>query len=334
MKVLITGVAGFMGSHLADSFLAKGYDVVGIDNLLGGYEENVPSGVDFHNIDLDNLELIQPLFEDVDLVVHTACTAYEGLSVFSPSLVVRNTMQITTNIMSACVRANVKKIVHLSSMARYGAQEVVPFVESMVPKPQDPYGIAKYGAELMIKNIADTHGLNYVILVPHNIIGPRQKFDDPYRNVASIMINRMLQGKQPIIYGNGEQKRCFSFMQDVIDPLMIACETDVAHGRIINIGPDEEFVTINELAHKLSIILDFKLEPIYMPGRPQEVFHANCSANLAREILNYKTTTSLEAGLVELVNWIKSKGAREFNYHLPLEFVTDKTPKTWTDRLM
>ena len=334
MKVLITGVAGFMGSHLADAFLAKGYDVVGIDNLLGGYEENVPSGVDFHNIDLDNLELIQPLFEGVDLVVHTACTAYEGLSVFSPSLVVRNTMQIATNIMSACVKAKVKKIVHLSSMARYGTQEVVPFVESMVPKPQDPYGIAKYGAELMIKNIADTHGLNYVILVPHNIIGPRQKFDDPYRNVASIMINRMLQGKQPIIYGNGEQKRCFSFMQDVIDPLMIACETDVAHGRIVNIGPDEEFVTINELAYKLSIILDFKLEPIYMPGRPQEVFHANCSANLAREILNYKTTTSLEAGLVELVNWIKSKGAREFNYHLPLEFVTDKTPKTWTDRLM
>ena len=334
MKVLITGVAGFMGSHLADAFLAKGYDVVGIDNLLGGYEENVPSGVDFHNIDLDNLELIQPLFEDVDLVVHTACTAYEGLSVFSPSLVVRNTMQITTNIMSACVKAKVKKIVHLSSMARYGTQDVVPFVESMTPKPQDPYGIAKYGAELMIKNIADTHGLDYVILVPHNIIGPRQKFDDPYRNVASIMINRMLQGKQPIIYGNGEQKRCFSFMQDVTDPLMIACETDVAHGRIVNIGPDEEFVTINELAYKLSIILDFKLEPIYMPGRPQEVFHANCSANLSREILNYKTTTSLEAGLVELVNWIKSKGAREFNYHLPLEFVTDKTPKTWTDRLM
>ena len=334
MKILVTGVAGFMGSHLADAFLVKGYDVVGIDNLLGGYEENVPSGVDFHNIDLDNLELIQPLFEDVDLVVHTACTAYEGLSVFSPSLVVRNTMQITTNIMSACVRANVKKIVHLSSMARYGTQDVVPFVESMTPKPQDPYGIAKYGAELIIKNISDTHGLNYVILVPHNIIGPRQKFDDPYRNVASIMINRMLQGKQPIIYGNGEQKRCFSFMQDVTDPLMIACETDVADGRIVNIGPDEEFVTINELAQKLSIILDFKLEPIYMPGRPQEVFHANCSANLSRELLNYKTTTSLEAGLVELVNWIKSKGSREFNYHLPLEFVTEKTPKTWTDRLM
>lgn len=334
MKVLITGVAGFMGSHLADSFLAKGYDVVGIDNLIGGYKENVPLKVDFYNIDLNNLESIQPIFKNVDLVIHTACTAYEGLSVFSPSLIVRNTMQITANVMSACVKANVKKIVYLSSMARYGTQDVVPFVESMTPKPQDPYGIAKYGAELIVKNISDTHGLNYVILVPHNIIGPRQKFDDPYRNVASIMINRMLQGKQPIIYGNGEQKRCFSFIQDVIDPLIIACETDVAHDKIVNIGPDEEFVTINELSVKLSKIINFKLEPIYMPGRPQEVFHANCSAHLARKLLNYKTTTSLDSGLVELVNWIKSKGVKEFNYHLPLEFVTNKTPKTWTDRIM
>ncbi len=334
MRVLITGVAGFMGSHLADTFIAKGYNVTGIDNLIGGYEENIPSGVEYYNVDLDDLESIKPLFKGIDLVVHAACTAYEGLSVFSPSLVVRNTMQITTNIMSACVNARVKKIVHLSSMARYGTQDTVPFLESMMPKPQDPYGIAKYAAELMIKNISETHGIKHVILVPHNIIGPRQKYNDPYRNVASIMINRMLQGSQPIIYGNGEQKRCFSFIQDVIDPLMIACETDVAHGRIINIGPDEEFITINELAKKLSIILDFKLNPIYMTGRPQEVFYANCSADLAREILNYKTTTTLESGLTELVNWIKLKGVRKFEYHLPIEFITDQTPKTWTDKLI
>jgi UDP-glucose 4-epimerase len=334
VRVLITGVAGFMGSHLADTFIAKGYNVTGIDNLIGGYEENIPSGVEYYNVDLDDLESIKPLFKGIDLVVHAACTAYEGLSVFSPSLVVRNTMQITTNIMSACVNARVKKIVHLSSMARYGTQDTVPFLESMMPKPQDPYGIAKYAAELMIKNISETHGIKHVILVPHNIIGPRQKYNDPYRNVASIMINRMLQGSQPIIYGNGEQKRCFSFIQDVIDPLMIACETDVAHGRIINIGPDEEFITINELAKKLSIILDFKLNPIYMTGRPQEVFYANCSADLAREILNYKTTTTLESGLTELVNWIKLKGVRKFEYHLPIEFITDQTPKTWTDKLI
>ena len=253
---------------------------------------------------------------------------------FSPALVTRNTSHISTVVLSASVRAGVRKFVHMSSMARYGTQDTVPFTEDMMPKPQDPYGIAKYASELLIKNICDTQGMEYVILVPHNIIGPRQKYDDPFRNVASIMINRMLQGKQPIIYGDGSQMRCFSFMQDVTDPLMMACETDVANGKIINIGPDEEFITINELAKKISNILNFDLDPIYMPGRPQEVKHANCSADLARELLNYNTSTSLESGLIELVNWIKSKGAKEFNYHLPLEFVTKDTPKTWTDRLM
>jgi UDP-glucose 4-epimerase len=273
-------------------------------------------------------------FTGVDLVVHTACTAYEGLSVFSPALVVRNTSQIITTVMSASIKAGVKKIVHMSSMARYGTQKIVPFTEDLLPLPQDPYGIAKYAGELLIKNLAETHGMDYVILVPHNIIGPRQKYDDPFRNVASIMINRMLQGKQPIIYGDGKQMRCFSFMQDVINPLMIACETDVVNGMIVNIGPDEEFVTIIELAEKLAKILNFDLDPIFMPGRPQEVKHANCSADKARELLGYKTSTTLEEGLIELVNWIKEKGPKPFSYHLPLEFITEKTPKTWTDKLM
>lgn len=334
MKVLVTGVAGFMGSHLADEFLARGYEVVGIDNLLGGYRDNVPEGVKFYELDLNDLDSLHEPFTGVDLVVHTACTAYEGLSVFSPALVVRNTSQIITTVMSASIRAGVKKIVHMSSMARYGTQDVVPFTEDLLPKPQDPYGIAKYAGEMLIKNLAETHGMDYVILVPHNIIGPRQKYDDPYRNVASIMINRMLQGKQPIIYGDGNQMRCFSFMQDVINPLMIACETSIVDGMIINIGPDEEFVTINELAKRIAKILNFDLNPIYMPGRPQEVKHANCSADRAREYLGYKTTTTLDEGLEELVEWIRFKGAKPFEYHLPLEFTTEKTPKTWTDRLM
>jgi UDP-glucose 4-epimerase len=334
VRVLITGVAGFMGSHLADAFLAKGHEVVGIDNLIGGYAENVPSGVDFYALDLANLDELHKPFQKVELVVHTACTAYEGLSVFSPALVVQNTMQITSTVMSASVKAGVRKVVHLSSMARYGTQEIVPFTENLVPKPQDPYGIAKYAAELLIRNISDTHGLEYVILVPHNIIGPRQKFDDPFRNVASIMVNRMLQGKQPIVYGDGTQKRCFSFMQDVIDPLMLACESQVVDGMVVNIGPDEEFVTINELAERIAKLLKFELDPIYMPGRPQEVKDANCSANLAREMLGYKTSTSLDEGLAQLVEWIKLKGPRPFDYHLPIEFVTEKTPKTWTQKLI
>lgn len=334
MKVLVTGIAGFMGSHLADAFIKRGDHVVGIDNFIGGYSENVPIEAEFYNADLGNFNDIEPLFKGVDLVVHTACTAYEGLSVFSPSLVTRNTSHITTTVLSAAIKHKVKKFVHMSSMARYGTQEVVPFTEDMTPKPQDPYGIAKYAAELLIKNLCETHGMKYAILVPHNIIGPRQKYDDPFRNVASIMINRMLQGKQPIIYGDGQQMRCFSFMQDVINPLLKACDTDIVDGQVTNIGPDEEFVTIEQLAQKIAKILDFDLDPIYMPGRPQEVKHANCSADKARQLLGYKTSTTLEEGLTELAEWIKAKGAKPFNYHLPLEFVTEKTPKTWTDRLM
>ena len=334
MKVLITGVAGFMGSHLADEFLKRGHYVVGIDNLIGGYYENIPTSVEFYEKDLGDFDSIKEHFKGIDLVVHTACTAYEGLSVFSPALVTRNTSHITTVALSASIRSGVKKFVHMSSMARYGTQDTVPFTEDMTPKPQDPYGIAKYGAELLIKNICDTHGMKYVILVPHNIIGPRQKYDDPFRNVASIMINRMLKGEQPIVYGDGNQMRCFSFWEDVANPLMIACETDVVDGQIVNIGPDEEFITINELAQKLADILNFDLDIKYMPGRPQEVKHANCSADKARQLLNYKTSKTLDEGLTELIEWIKMKGVKEFNYHLPLEFITEQTPKTWSERLM
>lgn len=333
-RVLITGVAGFMGSHMADDFLARGYDVCGIDNLIGGYKDNVPDGVEFYEADCSDFDEIESCFRNVDLVIHTACTAYEGLSVFSPSLIVRNTSLATAATLSASVKHGASKYVFLSSMARYGTQDTVPFTEDMTPKPQDPYGISKVESEMLIRNISETHGMDYSILVPHNIIGPRQKYDDPFRNVASIMINRMLQGKQPIIYGDGSQQRCFSFYQDVANPIIAAAENDIANGKVINIGPDEEFVSINELAKVIADILDFELDPIYMPGRPQEVKDATCSANLARELLGYKTTTSLVDGLTQLAAWIQQRGVKPFEYHLPLEFTTDKTPKTWTERLM
>jgi UDP-glucose 4-epimerase len=148
------------------------------------------------------------------------------------------------------------------------------------------------------------------------------------------MVNRMIQGKQPIIYGSGNQKRCFSFMSDVVEPIIAACETDVIDGLVVNIGPDEEFITINELAERLASILDFPLNPIYLPERPREVFDANCSADLARNLLNYKTNTSLEVGLSQLVQWIKEKGPKKFNYHLPVEILTASTPKTWISDIL
>lgn len=333
-KVVITGVAGFLGSHLADRFLKEGWEVVGVDNLLGGYLENVPDGIMLSELDLvRDLDFLEEVTEGADLFIHAACTAYEGLSVFSPSLVVSNTTQATTNALVAAVNGKVKRFIYLSSMARYGAQQT-PFQESYTPKPQDPYGIAKVASEELVKNICDTHNLEWVILVPHNIIGPRQKFDDPFRNVASIMTNRMLQGKQPIIYGDGTQQRCFSFIGDVVEPTFVACTQDVALSQVINIGPDEETITINELAEKLAGIIGFDLDPIYTTGRPQEVKLATCSSDKARDLLGYETKTTLDQGLTELVEWIKEQGAREFDYHLPIEIDSDKVPTTWRNRLM
>lgn len=333
MKIFITGIAGFLGSHLADAMLSEGHSVVGCDNLIGGYRDNVPKDAEFFEYDCNDFEKMKELLKGVDIVYHTACTAYEGLSVFSPKLVAENTYLNTVSMASAAISNNVKRFVTCSSMARYGTQEIVPFTEDMICKPQDPYGISKFSAENVLRNLCDTHGMELVIAVPHNIIGPRQKYDDPFRNVASIMINLMLQGRQPIIYGDGEQKRCFSFVQDDIDCLNKLAFQDNVVGEVINIGPDEEFVTINHLAKTIAKLLDFDLDPTYMKGRPQEVKLATCSANKARALLGYSTKYSLEQGLSEMIEYIKNRGTKPFTYHLPLEIVSDLTPKTWSERL-
>ncbi len=332
-KVFITGIAGFLGSHIADRFLEKGWKVSGCDNLIGGYRDNVSKEVDFYTQDCLDLERLTRISVGADLIYHTACTAYEGLSVFSPSLITENTMQISVNSMTAAIRNNIPRFIHCSSMARYGAQDIYPFTEDMLCKPQDPYGIAKYGAELMLKNLSEVHGTELVIAVPHNIIGPRQKYDDPYRNVASIMINLMLQGRQPIIYGDGSQVRCFSSIEDDVDCLYEFAVNSAAVGQIFNIGPDEGPVTINQLAEVIADILDFDLEPIYMEGRPQEVQHATCSANKIREFFGYETKISLRESLESMVEYIRNRGPRKFTYHLPLEIVSEKTPKTWSQKI-
>lgn len=333
MKIFITGVAGFLGSHLADAMLAEGHEVIGVDNLMGGYLDNVPEGVDFYQTDCQYLNTMNKLMKDVDIVYHTACTAYEGLSVFSPNLVCQNTYQITASVISAAISNKVKRFVYCSSMARYGTQEVVPFTETMTPKPQDPYGISKLAAENLLKCLCEVHGMELVIAVPHNIIGPRQKYDDPYRNVASIMINLMMQGRQPIIYGDGNQKRCFSFVQDDIKCLKAIAFQDNVVGEIINIGPDEEFVTINELAKTIADILDFDLKPIYVPDRPQEVKLATCSADKARRLLGYHTEYTLRQGLEEMVEYIRERGTKKFRYHLDVEIINEKTPETWKNKM-
>lgn len=332
-KIFVTGVAGFLGSHVADLMLADGHDVVGNDSLIGGDYANVPAKVGFYRDNCCDFENMKDAMKGCDVVYHCAATAYEGLSVFSPSIVTQNIVQASTTVFSAAIAVGAKRIVHCSSMARYGAL-VPPFDERMPCRPQDPYGIGKYCAEQMLINLARTHGIEYVIAVPHNIIGPRQKYDDPFRNVASIMINRVLQGKPPIIYGDGTQKRCFSYIDDVLSCLKTMAFSKKVVGQIINIGPDEESVTINELADLILGMMNATHHtPIYMPGRPQEVKTALCSSDKARELLGYETKTTLGDGLDQMIDFIYQRGPKPFVYHLPIEIVSEKTPKTWTDRL-
>jgi UDP-glucose 4-epimerase len=333
VRVFVSGVAGFLGSHLADSFIRSGHEVVGCDNMIGGDLENLPEGIEFESADCRDVAAMKRLTRKTDLVYHCAAIATEGLSVFSPALIAQHVYENTAGILAACASNNTKRFVFCSSMARYGKGHP-PFHEEQIPTPVDPYGIAKYAAELLVANVCRTHGIEHVIAVPHNIIGPRQKYDDPYRNVASIMINRMLQGKQPIVYGDGEQMRCFSFVEDCVTPLIKMGTQNGLDGEIINIGPDEESVTINELTRILAELLEFDLEPIHVPGRPQEVKHATCSSEKARRLLGYKTTVNLRDGLISMVNWIREHGTKPFQYHLPIEIESPLVPDTWRSRLI
>ena len=333
VKVFVSGAAGFLGSHLADAFLRTGHQVVGCDNMIGGDLNNLPEGIEFEEADCCDVDAMKRLTAGADLVYHCAAVATEGLSVFSPALIAKHVYEATAGLLAGAATNKAKRFIFCSSAARYGVGNP-PYTEEQTPDPVDPYGIAKYAAELLVRNVCQTHGMEYVIAVPHNIIGPRQKYDDAYRNVASIMINRMLQGKQPIIYGDGTQTRSFSFVQDCVDPLVKMGTLPGISGELMNIGPDTETVSINELARILAELLDFDLKPIYVPARPMEVKNTICSANKARRLLGYQTKVSLREGLELMIEWIREHGTKPFTYHLPIEIDSPLVPATWKSRLI
>ena len=246
MNIFITGVAGFLGSNLADFYLKKGFKVSGCDNLVGGDMDNVDPKVNFTKTDCEDLQKMTEITINTDVVIHAAAYAHEGLSVVSPHLICSNIVGGSTSVFSAALQNKVKRIVFCSSMARYGKIKQ-PFFEDDIPNPVDPYGISKLAAEKILINLCETHNVEYNIAVPHNIIGIKQKYDDPFRNVASIMINLMLQNRQPIIYGDGEQKRSFSDVEDCIYSIdKLATDPNII-SEIVNIGPEDNFITINEL---------------------------------------------------------------------------------------
>lgn len=337
MRILVTGAAGFLGSHLVDRLLSLGHTVVGVDNFVGGYVDNVVDhpALGFFRVDICDLQSMTSVMVGCNVVYHCAALAYEGLSVFSPVVVTQSVVMGSVTVMTAAIRAGVKRAVNCSSMARYGYRQFDRgYSEIDTPLPIDPYGIAKLTAERQLTLLGQVHGVEVVHAVPHNIVGPRQKYDDPYRNVASIMTNLMLQGKRPIVYGDGSQQRCFSDVEDVLPVLvqMLDCPLDDV-GEVFNVGPDEVTVTIKALCQKLCYLTGAIFDPVYADPRPCEVHQAFCSSDKIRKRFGFKQKVSLDESLQKIVDYVKERGTRPFEYHLPLEIVNDKTPKTWKERM-
>ena len=333
MHIFITGIAGFLGSNLADYYLKKGFKVSGCDNLVGGDMDNIHRDVIFHKGNCEDLNFMTQITKDnVDVLCHSAAYAHEGLSSISPTLICNNNVTGSVAVFTAAIKNKVKRIVYCSSMARYG-NIPIPFNEDDELNPVDPYGVSKVAAEKILKILSSTHGIEYNIAVPHNIIGAKQKYDDPFRNVVSIMTNLMMQNRQPIIYGDGNQKRCFSDIDDCIFCLDKLLTDKNIVSETVNIGPDEEFISINELFKILSNKIKFNQEPKYFSDRPNEVKHATCSSDKARKILDYKTTVPLDESLDKVVNYIREKGVKKFEYSYELEIDNEKTPKTWKEKL-
>ena len=333
MHIFITGIAGFLGSNLAEYYLKKNFKVSGCDNLIGGSLDNIDQKkINFFKANCEDFEMMKKITKNVDILCHAAAFAHEGLSSFSPVLITNNNITGSVSVFTAAIVNKVKRIVYCSSMARYGNIKI-PFREEDELKPVDPYGVSKVTAENILKILSKTHGVEYNIAVPHNIIGPNQKYDDPFRNVVSIMINLMLQNKKPIIYGDGNQKRTFSDIDDCIYCLDKLLTDPQIISQVVNIGPDEEFISINELYHLLSNKLKFNLEPKYLEDRPNEVKEATCSADKARKILGYKTSVNLDESLNKIINYIRKKGPKHFQYNYPLEINNEKTPIAWKEKL-
>lgn len=341
MKILITGAAGFLGSHLVKRFLKDGHYVVGIDNMNGGFDTNLPittaQNFKFHVVDCTDEYKVNLTFErhgGFDIVYHAACYPHEGLSNFSPIQIQNSVLMGTTVTLTNAIKYSAKRFIYMSSMARYGNIQS-PYTEDMSAKPVDPYGIAKLAAEETIKNLCETHGMQYVITVPHNIYGEHQNYSDPYRNVVGIFMNKALKKEPLIIYGDGNQKRCFSYIQDNVDPLARVIEGQESKNEIFNIGPDDEFITVNELAEKVIRISGSKAGIEYVNARPREVKEANCSNQKARKLLNYNPQVSLDDGLKNMWEWIKMCGPKPFNYNnYRLEIISDLTPRTWLNKLI
>ena len=334
MRALVTGGGGFLGSHLADYLLDQGNKVTVLDNLIGGLRSNVPKKATFVNGDVADEKAVDKAIKGVDIVYHLAADAREGLSFFKPTGIARTNYLGSVHLLRAAINQGVDRFVFTSSMARYGIQPKLPFVESMDPKPIDPYGLSKLSFERLLEIYRKAFGTEYCVLIPHNIYGPRQCMTDPYRNVLAIFMNRTMMGKPPLIYGDGKQVRDFSYYSDCVPVIERAGVDKGARNNFFNIGPDEDPVTLNEVADIIIGITGYKGKAQHIPARHGEVKFAWCSSKKARRVLGYRTTVHLHEGLERMWKWAKAGGARPWKYEDRLEIENEFTPPVWKKKLM
>lgn len=310
--VLITGVAGLIGARMADWIIANKpeYTVIGIDNLFGGYIENINENVIFFRRDLSNCNLDDIFGKyDIEYVYHFAAYAAEGLSPFMRKFNWENNVISTANIINACIKYKVKRLIYTSSMSVYGPGIAGKrFTEITQPNPQDPYAISKYACEMDIMSAGNTHNLDWCIIRPHNVYGIKQNIWDKYRNVLGIWMYQKLNGKPLTIYGDGEQTRAFSYIDDCLQPLWNAATLHETSKEIINLGGTVPFSINDACDVLLRVIGDTPvehLEPRY------EIKHAIPSYKKSIDLLKYTETTTLEQGLKEMWEWAKSQPNRK-----------------------
>ena len=327
-----------MGRWVADELNKKGHEVYGVDDFSGGFERNIPKGINFTRLDLRNEDATRTLMEHIrpDVIQHLAAHPHEGLSQFNPIDIFTTTCNASLNLMKAEINCDVKRFVFYSSMARYGNGEngkyQPPFDETTPSSPVDVYGAAKVAAETSLEALAQTHGMEYVILVPHNVAGEFQNLSDPYRNVLAIWINSLMRNKSLYIYGDGNQERSFSFIKDSLNCYVKCSSNENLNGEVINIGGGNP-IKLKEAVQITQEEFGSEQEIIYVPKRPREVKRSFCTIKKSQELLGYEDKTDFRTGIREMITWAKSVGPVEPRY-LPFLEIEKNVPITWKNQLI
>ncbi|MFO7537135.1 MAG: NAD-dependent epimerase/dehydratase family protein [Chloroflexota bacterium] len=327
-KTLVTGGAGFIGAHVSEELQRRGHQVVVLDDLSGGFEDNLVAGLTFVQGSINDVELVDNLFaaEQFDYVFHLAAYAAEGLSHFIKRFNYHNNLIGSVNLINAAVNHGVKCFVFTSSIAVYGASPELPMTEETAPHPEDPYGIAKLAVEQELKVSKEMFDLDYIIFRPHNVYGEKQNIGDKYRNVVGIFMNQLLQGKPMTIFGDGTQSRAFSYIGDMTPIMVDSITVPAAYNQIFNIGADRPY-SINQLATAIARAMGMEANIAYVPAR-NEVMHAYSSHDKVRQVFGERKLASLDEGLARMAAWVKQHGARQSQEFGNIE-VMKNFPKAW-----